>query len=143
MAEAGSGWAALRAAAAALGPEVVATVLRPRPVGDVSGRRVASFSTAPTSAHALFEQHLADAHGAEVVHVSGALSDRGRLRQELESVDAEVFLVELKAAAIDVVAEAAAARGVEVVLAGSDVLPAAGERELDAELLRLADEACA
>jgi hypothetical protein len=29
-----------------------------------------------------------------------------------------------------------------VVLAGSDVLPAEGERELDAEVLRLADEAC-
>ena len=142
MAESGSGWEDLRATAAALGPEVVATVLRPRPTADVSGRRVAFFTTAPDSAHALFEQHLADEHGAEVVHVSGALSDRSRLRRELESVDAEVFLVELKAAAIDVVAEAAAAKGVEVVLAGSDVLPADGERGLDAELLRLADEAC-
>jgi cyclic 2,3-diphosphoglycerate synthase len=143
MAEAGSGWEDLRDTAAALCPAVVATVLRPRPAADVSGRRVAFFSTAPDSAHALFEQHLTEEHGAQVVHVSGALSDRGRLRQELESVDAEVFLVELKAAAIDVVAEAAASRGVEVVLAGSDVLPADGERELDAELLRLADEACA
>ena len=77
------------------------------------------------------------------MHVSGALSDRSRLGQELESVDADVFLVELKAAAIDVVAEAAAERDVEVVLAGSDVLPAAGERDLDDELRRLAAEACA
>ena len=122
---------------------MIATVLRPRPTTDVSGRRVAFFSTAPESAHGLFEEHLATAHGAVVVHVSGALSDRRRLRQELESVDADVFLVELKAAAIDVVAEVAATQGVEVVLAGSDVLPAEGERELDPELLRLADEACA
>ena len=141
MAETGSGWEELRDAVAELAPAVVATVLRPKPAADVAGRRVAFFSTAPESAHALFERHLRDEYDAEVIHVSGALSDRGRLREELESVDADVFLVELKAAAIDVVAEAAAESGVEVVLAGSDVLPATGERELDAELLRLADEA--
>ena len=143
MAEAGSGWEELRDAAAELAPAVIATVLRPRPADDVSGRRVAFFSTAPESAHAAIERHLAEEHGADVVHVSGALSDRSRLGQELESVDADVFLVELKAAAIDVVAEAAAERDVEVVLAGSDVLPAAGERDLDDELRRLAAEACA
>ena len=45
-------------------------------------------------------------------------------------------------AAIDVVAEAASERGVEVVLAGSDVQAADGQ-DLDAELLRLAEEASA
>ena len=39
------------------------------------------------------------------------LADRDALRDELEGVDAETILVELKAAAIDVVAEAAAERG--------------------------------
>ena len=42
---------------------------------------------------------------------------RTLLASELARVDAEVFLVELKAAAIDVVAEAALERGVEVVFA--------------------------
>ena len=83
---------------------------------------------------------MRDEHGANVVYVSGSLSDRRKLREELEQVEAEVFLVELKAAAIDVVAEAGATRGVDVVLAGSDVLSADGE-DLDAELLRLAEEA--
>ncbi|HXH88680.1 MAG TPA: hypothetical protein VNI55_08750 [Gaiellaceae bacterium] len=143
MAEEGSGWERLRDEAAELAPTVVAVTLRPRPVTDVSGRRVAFFSTAPEGAHASFAEHLESAHGAEVVHVSGALSDRKRLKQELESVEADVYLVELKAAAIDVVAEAGSESGAEVVLAGSDVLPAAGEPDLDRELLRLADEACA
>ena len=48
------------------------------------------------------------------------------LREELERVDADVFVVELKAAAIDVVAEAALARGAEIVLAANDVVPLAG-----------------
>jgi cyclic 2,3-diphosphoglycerate synthetase len=140
MAERGTGWEELHRRALELAPIVIPTVLRPRPVSDVEGRTVAFFSTAPESAHALFEAHLTAEYGADVVHVSGALADRATLRAELGRVDAEVFLVELKAAAIDVVAEAASERGVEVVLAGSDVLVADGQ-DLDAELLRLAEEA--
>ena len=142
MAEPGSGWEALHARALALAPTVIPTILRPRPAADVAGRKVAFFSTAPESAHAIFAAHLADEHGAEVVHVSGALADRGTLRSELERVDADVFLIELKAAAIDVVAEAASERGVEVVLAGTDVRAVDGQ-DLDGELLRLATEAAA
>ena len=142
MAERGTGWEELHGRALALAPIVIPTMLRPHPVEDVSGRKVAFFSTAPTTAHELFAAHLAEEHGADVVHVSGALADRATLRTELASVEAEVFLVELKAAAIDVVAEAASERGVDVVLAGSDVLTADGQ-DLDAELLRLASEAAA
>jgi cyclic 2,3-diphosphoglycerate synthetase len=142
MAERGSGWEELHGRALELAPAAVAVVLRPRPVRDVAGRTVAFFSTAPASAHEGFRAHLAEEHGAEVVFVSGSLADRAALRSELGSVKADVFLVELKAAAIDVVAEAASERGVEVVLAGSDVIPVDGQ-ELDAELLRLAEEAAA
>ena len=142
MAERGSGWEELHGRALALAPTVIPTMLRPHPVEDVTGRKVAFFSTAPKAAHELFAAHLAEEHGADVVHVSGALADRATLRTELASVEAEVFLVELKAAAIDVVAEAGRERGVEVVLAGSDVLTADGQ-DLDAELLRLAAEVTA
>jgi cyclic 2,3-diphosphoglycerate synthase len=125
------------------GVPVIATILRPRPTEPVSGRRVAFFCTAPEEAHAGLERHLREAHGADVVHVSGNLSDRTALRAELPSVDADVFLVELKAAAVDVVAEEALARGAEVVLAANDVVPLPGEPELDLELRRLAEEAAA
>jgi cyclic 2,3-diphosphoglycerate synthetase len=142
MAERGSGWEELHGRALALAPKVIATTLRPKPAESVSGRKVAFFSTAPDSALDGFRTHLSEEHGADVVHVSGSLADRAKLRTELASVQAEVFLVELKAAAIDVVAEAASERGVDVVLAGSDVLTEDGQ-DLDAELLRLAEEAAA
>jgi cyclic 2,3-diphosphoglycerate synthetase len=142
MAEEGSGWERLRDRAAELAPRVLGVTLRPAPAAPVEGRTVAFFSTAPAAAHEGFAAHLRDAHGADVVHVSGSLADRAALRGELGRVEAEVYLVELKAAAIDVVAEAAHECGAEVVLAGSDVLPAGGE-DLDAELLRLAAEATA
>ena len=140
MAERGSGWEELHGRALALAPKVIATTLRPKPAEPIDGRTVAFFSTAPESALEGFAAHLRDECGADVVHVSGSLADRAKLRTELASVEAEVFLVELKAAAIDVVAEAASERGVEVVLAGSDVSAVDGQ-DLDAELLRLAEEA--
>ena len=59
---------------------------------------------------------------------------RGR---ELDNVGLLVDFVELKAAAIDVVAEAALARGAEVVLAANDVVPV-GETGLDERLLEMA-----
>jgi cyclic 2,3-diphosphoglycerate synthase len=142
MAEADSGWEQLRDRAGELAPQVIGVTLRPKPVSNVSGRTVAFFSTAPAGAHQDFAEHLRDQHGAEVVHVSGALANRSALREELEDLEADVYLVELKAAAIDVVAEIARERGTEVVLAGSDVLPAGGA-DLDAELQRLARQALA
>jgi len=59
---------------------------------------------------------------ADVVHVSRALANRARLREELAALDADTYLVELKAAAVDVVAEDALARGRRVVLAANEVV---------------------
>jgi cyclic 2,3-diphosphoglycerate synthetase len=115
---------------------VVPVELRPRPVEPVSGRRVAYFSTAPAAVHDKLTQHLQEAHGAEVAHVSGNLARREALRDELGHVDAEVFLVEIKAAAIDVVAEAAIERGIELVFADNELV---GEN-VDAQLLSLVKE---
>ena len=55
------------------------------------------------------------------MYVSRNLANREALRAELPGIDADVYVVELKAAAIDVVAEEAAARGAELVLAANDV----------------------
>jgi cyclic 2,3-diphosphoglycerate synthetase len=119
---------------------VLRAVLRPRPTAPIAGRRVAFFGTAPATQHPRIAAHLEEL-GAEVAHVSGALADRRALRAELAAVEAEVFLVELKAAAVDVIAEEGAARGVEIVLAANDVVPLQGEPDLDEELRRLAQEA--
>jgi cyclic 2,3-diphosphoglycerate synthase len=92
---------------------VVRAELRLRPERALAGRRTAVFTTGPAPT-----EHL----DAEVVHVSRNLARRDALRQDLAHVDAEVYLVELKAAAVDVVVEAALARGAEVVLAANDVV---------------------
>ena len=120
---------------------VLQTIFRPRPISDVSGRRVAYFSTAPPGAHARLREHLRREHGAEIVHISGNLSRRPELRADLASLEArsaELYLVELKAAAIDVVAETAAERGVPVVLCDNEVRTIDGE-SLDERVLELVE----
>ena len=117
---------------------VVPVELRPHPVDSVAGRRVAFFSTAPAPAHETLARHLEEAHAAKVVHVSGNLARREALRAELERVDAEVFVVEIKAAAIDVVAEAALTRGSELVFADNELV--SSDRDLDSELRALVPE---
>ncbi len=122
---------------------VVRTVLRPRPLEPVDGASVAFFCTAPSERHERLAEHLEVTHGARVTSVSGNLSDRVRLREDLAVADADVFLVELKAAAVDVVVEEASRRGVRVVVAANDIVPIPGESLLDEALERLAAEAVA
>jgi cyclic 2,3-diphosphoglycerate synthetase len=98
-----------------------------RPTAPLEGR-VAVFTTgdAPTG-------HL----DADIVHVSRNLARRAELHAELEHVDADTYLVELKAAAIDVVAEHALARGARVVLADNEVVA----QGLDEQVLALVPQA--
>jgi len=141
MADAASDWPVVGDAIGRVvrpGVEVVVTALQPRPLVGVGERSVAYFCTAPPSAHPRLRRHLEDVHGARIVHVSGNLADRDALREELVGVEAEVFLVELKAAAIDVVAEVALGRGSEVVLAANDVVPLQGQPDLDERVLEMA-----
>ena len=92
---------------------VIRVDLRLRPVAPLTGR-VAVFTTGPAPI-----DHL----DAEIVSVSRNLADRTKLRADLAETDADVYLVEIKAAAIDVVAEVARERGVEVVFAENEVVP--------------------
>jgi cyclic 2,3-diphosphoglycerate synthetase len=105
----------------------VAAAIELRPLGPLEGR-VAVFTAGPVPTDAL---------EADVVHVSRNLGNRLALAGELERVEADTYLVELKGAAIDLVAEHALAQGAGVVLAANDVV---GE-ELDEALGALIPEA--
>ena len=141
MAEPGSGWEELSRPRARAGPEGDRDDVAPE-----AGR-----ADRGPDGRILHDRTRVGARGLRCAPPRGVRRRRRpRLRQprrpreaahaSWRRVEAEVFLVELKAAAIDVVAEAASERGVDVVLAGSDVSTVDGE-DLDAELLRLAEEA--
>ena len=84
--------------------------LRLRATGELRGR-VAVFTAGATDV-----AHL----GAEIVHVSTNLADRRALTRDL--VEADTYLLEIKGAAIDVVAAHALDRGIRVVVAANDVV---------------------
>ncbi len=109
--------------------DAFAAELRLRPLEPLSGT-VAVFAAGPTAV-----DHLE----ADVVHVSRRLGDRAALREELALVRADTYVIELKGAAVDVVAEHALALGARVVLATNDVV-APG---LDEALLALVSEPAA
>jgi cyclic 2,3-diphosphoglycerate synthetase len=92
---------------------VLTAELRLHPVTPLHGRRVAVFTTGPA---------VTDALDADIVSVSRNLANRPLLAGDLARTDADVYLVEIKAAAIDLVAEAAVQRGAEVVFAENDVV---------------------
>jgi len=117
---------------------VVPTVFRPRPVGDVSGMRLAYLSTAPVAVIEKLARHLQERYGCEVAAASGNLSDRRRLAEDLDRMPpVDGYLTEIKAAAIDVVTRRGAEEGRPVLYCDNDPV---GEG-LDGELLRLARRA--
>ncbi len=101
-------------------PEVpiVPTTFRPVPIESVEGKRVLFATTAPAMAAPRLAQHLEEESGCKVVAVSTYLSNRARLREELEAHAGtfDTIVTELKAAAIDVVASEGAELGIPVVL---------------------------
>ncbi|MEX2196854.1 MAG: hypothetical protein WD844_16390 [Thermoleophilaceae bacterium] len=112
--------------------ETMAFMLRAEPAGPLpEGARVAVFSTSS-----------APVHGLEPLVVSSALARRSELAADLDRAAAErcdVYLTELKAAAIDTVAVRARAEGARVVFVRNR--PVGLDADLDAALVRLADSA--
>jgi cyclic 2,3-diphosphoglycerate synthetase len=109
---------------------VVRCELRVEPLDPLGGERVAVFTAGAASA-----DHL----DADVVAVVPHLANRALLRKYLASIDAETYVIEIKAAAIDVVAEAAHERGARIVFARNDVVPLPGEPDLESALMDIAD----
>ena len=119
---------------------VIAAELIPTPVADVSGRTVAIFTSAPDHVAPVFERAITN-HGAIVRMVSTALARRPDLREDVQralDLGVDTFLVEIKAAGIDVVAEAAAEHGVQLVFLDNRPVAHDPDVNLDTVLTQLA-----
>jgi cyclic 2,3-diphosphoglycerate synthetase len=107
---------------------MVETVLRPMPLESIAGRRVFYVTTAPETAGETLVDHLETVHRATVTGTSHNLARRQQLAQDLERIgDADVVLVELKAAGVDMVARAALGQGVDVVFCDNRVVTNGGD----------------
>lgn len=121
-------------------PRIVRVILRPTPLAPISGRRVFYATTAPPAARAHLAAHLEYQHGARVVGSTHNLANRSLLEADLEGIEnAEVLVVELKAAAIEVAAKIALQRGLEVVFCDNRVETISGDGSFDELAAEVAD----
>lgn len=108
----------------------VRVVFRPRPIESVEGKSAAFFCTADPIQAGELCRYLEESSGCKVKLVSCNLADRTALRRDLDELrvsGVEVVLTEIKAAAIDLVAEEAEALGMPVVPVDNQPVEAGGE----------------
>lgn len=119
---------------------IVRVTLRPTPLVPISGRRVFYATTAPASAGAHLAAHLEHEHGAKVTGISHHLANRPLLAADLEAAaDAEILVVELKAAGVDLAARFALKRGMQVVFCDNRVETLSGDGTFEELGLATAD----
>jgi len=119
--------------------DIVETVLRPFPLEPIAGRRVFYVTTAPSSAGPVLTGHLEDRHGATVVGTSHNLARRPQLAVDLTQMHgADIMLVELKAAGVDMAARVALQRGMDVVFCDNRVVTRGGGESFEALALKTA-----
>lgn len=120
--------------------EIVRTVFRPTPTSSIDGRQAFVATTAPEAVGGAIRRHLEATHGCTVVGISHALSDRTRLEKDMQGIAdrANVLLVEIKAAGVDVATRTALGAGLEVVYMDNE--PHGVDGEDPATLVRRAAE---
>ena len=96
---------------------VISTVFRPKPLGDLAGKKVLFATTAPEGVKDKLVEYLESNYDCKIIGTTAHLSNRPLLRRDMERYigDAEVMLTELKAAAVDVATKDAIAAGLEVI----------------------------
>ena len=123
---------------------VISTVFRPKPLGDLTGKKVLFATTAPEDVKDKLVEYLEENYGCEIIGTTAHLSNRPLLRQDMEKYmdKADVMLTELKAAAVDVATKDAIAAGLEVIYC--DNIPVAISEnypDLSKSVLSLVDSA--
>ena len=129
-------------------PRVVCTVFRPHPLADIAGKKIWFGTTADERAGPILKQHLEGTYGCEVIAVSHALAKRDQLRRDLEAVagpgrsgPVDALVVELKAAAVDVVTRWGMQHELAVIYVDNRPQTVGGDTPLEALLLQTAEQA--
>ena len=131
---------------AEINPEatVISTVFRPKPLADISGKKVLFATTAPEEVKDKLVSYLEENYNCEVVGTTAHLSNRPLLKEDMAKYmdKADIMLTELKAAAVDVATKDAIEAGLEVVYC--DNIPVAINEnypDLSDSVIELVDDA--
>ncbi|WP_407424893.1 2,3-diphosphoglycerate synthetase [Methanobrevibacter sp.] len=104
---------------------VISTVFRPKPLEDISNKKVLFATTAPEGVKDKLVDYLERNFNCEIIGTTAHLSNRPLLREDMEKYmdNADVMLTELKAAAVDVATKDALAAGLEVIYCDNIPVP--------------------
>ena len=123
---------------------VISTVFRPKPLGDISNKKVLFATTAPEGVKDKLVEYLESNFSCEIVGTTAHLSNRPLLREDMEKYmdEADVMLTELKAAAVDVATKDALAAGLEVIYCDNIPVPISNSYpDLSDSVIKLVDSA--
>lgn len=123
---------------------VISTVFRPKPLGDISNKKVLFSTTAPEGVKDKLVEYLESNFSCEIVGTTAHLSNRPLLREDMEKYmdEADVMLTELKAAAVDVATKDALAAGLEVIYCDNIPVPISDSYpDLSDSVIKLVDSA--
>ena len=123
---------------------VISTVFRPKPLGDISNKKVLFATTAPEGVKDKLVEYLESNFSCEIVENTPHLSNRPLLREDMEKYmdEADVMLTELKAAAVDVATKDALAAGLEVIYCDNIPVPISDSYpDLSDSVIKLVDSA--
>lgn len=97
--------------------KIISTVFRPKPLGDIAGKKVLFATTAPEAVQDKLVEYLELNYDCKIVGITSHLSNRPLLKKDIEKHmdEADVMLTELKAAAVDVATKDSIDAGLEVV----------------------------
>ncbi|NJE26027.1 2,3-diphosphoglycerate synthetase [Thermococcus sp. MV5] len=92
------------------------TAFKPRPLGEVTGKKAILIMTAPSEGLEKAAKHLEESYNIEIIGKSHNLANRPKLKEDLKRFsNYDTILVELKAAAVDVVTREALKQGKDVI----------------------------
>lgn len=124
--------------------KVISTVFRPKPLADISGKKVLFATTAPESIEKELVSYLETNYNCEIVGTTHHLSNRPLLKKDIEKyIDkADIMLTELKAAAVDVATKYSMEAGLDVVYCDNIPVPINYKYpDLATSVLEVVDEA--
>ena len=126
--------------------DVIPTVFRPKPLGDISNKKVLFVTTAPDSVKNVLSDYLEETYNCEVVGLSSNLSNRSLLQEDIDKYKdcVDCIITELKAAAVDVVTKVAIEAGIELIYCDNIPIPISKDYpDLSEAILRVVDDAIA
>ncbi|HID27982.1 MAG TPA: 2,3-diphosphoglycerate synthetase [Methanosarcinales archaeon] len=102
--------------------KIATTIFRPKPLKDITGKKVLFATTAPNMVLNKLIKYLEENYNCKVVGSTPYLSDRSKLKMDINNYikEAEVVLTELKAASVAVVTKEAIKKGLEVVFCDNE-----------------------